>query len=149
MEPTLFDTGKLRELEPGRRSRKPRPQDLLFNEICRVFSLSPRGSNATRIARLAALYVDRGATPDQIEPAAQRYRGEWPSTELTPEALEKHWDRFKPGAVVEKPKRPDDVSFTPSQERQRAARIDAERARVAKELADQQAANAERLKGKR
>ena len=70
---------------------KERKRDEMFDAISEIFNISPKGSGGSRIGRLKRLFVDHGATPDEIKKRVRVYKELHPTWDLTAEAVEKHW----------------------------------------------------------
>jgi DNA-binding MarR family transcriptional regulator len=67
----------------------------LGRAVCNVTEFEPvTRADHSRIGRVVNDLLAKGATPHEIRTRADRYRRAWPTCELTPEALAKHWQRF-------------------------------------------------------
>lgn len=74
------------------RTRKPDP---IWDAVVDVFNLNPvTKSDKTRIGKVVRDLKAKGATPELIVQACDRYRAKWPDVACTPEALLKHWETF-------------------------------------------------------
>lgn len=87
---------------PGTKVPKPtekrtRKKDPIWDAACEVFALEPvTRPQQTRVGKVVAELKQLKATPEEIRQHAERYRRDWgPDIECTPEAVLKHWDRFK------------------------------------------------------
>lgn len=98
-----------RSQEEPNSSRKGRPNPP-WDAIVEVVGWSPSTrTERTRVGKavrevteaLVAESPERDWNPENVAKAirarAGRYRAEWPTAELTPEALVKHWSKFGPG----------------------------------------------------
>lgn len=77
-------------------AKPPRPPDLIWDSVCQVFSIDPQTkSEKSRVGKIVKDLKAKGATPDDIRTRHERYKLEWPGAADTPEAILKHWDRFR------------------------------------------------------
>lgn len=81
-------------------ARKPNP---VWDMICKIWNMDPvTKSDKSRLGKLSRDFTLKlkGANSENIKSLKEIFENEWKGTECTPEALLKHWDRFKP--VVQK-----------------------------------------------
>jgi len=75
-----------------------RPADPIWDAVVETFGLHPVTiGDKKRMGKIVRDLKRRGATADEIKRRHGRYKQEWPTMACTPEALDKHWDRFGGG----------------------------------------------------
>ncbi|MEE9597951.1 MAG: hypothetical protein V3V96_14355 [Acidiferrobacterales bacterium] len=81
---------------PTPTKKRTRKRDLIWDAVCEVFALEPvTRPQEKRIGKVVAEFKQHKATAEEIRQHAERYRREWPKMSDTPEAVLKHWERFK------------------------------------------------------
>jgi hypothetical protein len=81
-------------------SAKPRPQDVLWNELVRVFGTVVEKTNAHAKRNRAVADLRRlGADVELVRHAVETYRRQYPGTPLTDVALATHYPQLTVGAV--------------------------------------------------
>lgn len=74
---------------------KKQESESLWDLICSVFSINPQTeSDKSRVGKLTRDFLQKGATPEELEFRLGQLEAEWGKRATTPEALLKHWDRF-------------------------------------------------------
>lgn len=74
-----------------------REPDIIWDAVVRTWFPSPLAPvDKTRIGRLVTNFKAKEATPDEIKRRKMEAEYEWSGLgEITPEALLKHWDRWR------------------------------------------------------
>lgn len=70
---------------------KPRESDPYFDGLARIFNIDPKGTGGSRLGRAKKLFLEHGATIEEVETRADNYRVLHPDWTCSPEAVEKHW----------------------------------------------------------
>lgn len=101
-------SGRINPIEPKEQPNRTRKKNEAWDALVAVLLWKPSGLTRSESTRLGkTLREITAALPEETSPEdigkhitarALRYRAAWPTAELTPESLVKHWSRFGPQA---------------------------------------------------
>lgn len=77
--------------------KSPRKPDPIWDCLCDIFGLNPvTKSEQSRIGKIVRDLKLKSATIETMKTTVSNYKREWPGVTITPNALLRHWDQFKP-----------------------------------------------------